>query len=211
MKLVFDFDHTLFDMMAMHTAIESEMESIGVTPVQYREAYTKVTNWKKFTVSALAQMLAKTHKIKPEEVVAALDRAAAQSKQWLFPDVIDGLQRLKADGHQLFLLSWGDTDWQMKKIEPCGIMPLFEKTLSIAEVKADYMKQWQALDGGKAVLIDDKPAELKAVEAAGNDIGCIRMRRDGAKYSDQETPQGMAEAQDMNDVISIIKQWSGRG
>lgn len=204
MKLVFDFDHTLFDMMAMHEAIESAVRQLGVSPQQYRDAYTSVTNWKKFTVSALSQALAKSAKVKPADVVEALELVAAKSGQWLYPDVKDGLAKLKAAGHELYLLSWGDTEWQMKKINRCDILPLFREVLSIAQVKADYLKAWKKTEGEKVVLIDDKPAELKAVDDTGHGIGLIRMRRPGAKYSDQETPHGMAEAKNMDDVIRIV-------
>lgn len=204
MKIIFDFDHTLFDMMAMHAAIEQAMTELGIPLTVYQDAYTRVTNWKAFTVTALAHQLARTAKVKETDVVEALDRVVKDSAKWLYPDVVDGLLKLSESGNELFLLTWGDMEWQMKKIKHCGIMPLFREVISITQIKADYLKAWQKDGGGKVMLIDDKPAELKMIEATGQDMVLVRMKRAGAKYSDQETPQGMAEAETMDDVMRLV-------
>ena len=75
--------------------------------------------------------------------------------------------------------------------------------LSVSQMKADYLKSW-APESIKVVLVDDKPAELKAVDELHLGIHLIRMRRPGAKYSDQPTPLGMAEAQNMEDVLKTV-------
>lgn len=208
MKLVFDFDHTLFDMMAMHEAIEAAVVALGIDVAAYRESYTQVTNWKAFTVAALASHLSRKTKVKESKIIEALEEVVQDSGDWLYPDVRDGLEAMRDAGHELYLLSWGDMEWQMKKIQRCSILPMFKEVLSIAQMKADYLKSWHKNGEGRVVLIDDKPAELKAVENSGQDIGLIRMRRAGAKYSDQETPQGMSEAKEMSDVLAIVTEWS---
>ncbi len=208
MKLVFDFDHTLFDMMAMHQAIEAAVLDLGIQLPTYREAYTQVTNWKVFTVASLANFLSRKTNVKEADIVLALEEVVGHSGDWLYPDVIDGLAALRDAGHELYLLSWGDMEWQMKKINRCAILPFFKEVLSIAQVKADYLKSWSGGGSPSVALIDDKPAELKLVEAGGQETRLIRMRRPGAKYSDQETPMGMAEAKDMSDVLAIVTEWS---
>lgn len=208
MKLVFDFDHTLFDMMAMHAAIEESITALGVPLAAYRDSYTQVTNWKAFTVASLAHHLSRKTKAKEGDIIAALEGVVEDSGDWLYPDVVDGLKELQAAGHELYLLSWGDMEWQMKKIKRCDIMPFFKEVLSIAQVKADYLKAWSGGGSSAVALIDDKPAELKAIEAGGQKTRLIRMRRTGAKYSDQDTPQGMAEAKDMSDVLAIVETWA---
>lgn len=210
MKLVFDFDHTIFDMMAMHVSIDEAITGLGIALPVYREAYTQVTNWKAFTVASLANFLARKTKVKESDIIDALENVVAHSGDWLYADVISGLQALKDAGHELYLLSWGDMEWQMKKINRCNILPFFKEVLSIAQVKADYLKSWSGGSSSSVALIDDKPAELKAVEAGGQETRLIRMRRAGAKYSDQETPQGMAEAKDMSDVLTIVSEWSAK-
>ncbi len=204
MKIIFDFDHTLYDMMAMHQAIEEAMAGLGISQETYYDAYTRVTNWKAFTVAALAQQLSRQAKVREQDVVDALEQVVKRSAEWLYPDVIDGLLKLSEAGHELYLLTWGDMEWQMKKIRQCDIMSLFREVISITQIKADYLKAWRQDGSERVMLIDDKPAELKMIEATGQDMELVRMRRPGAKYSDQETPQGMAEATNMDDILRFV-------
>lgn len=204
MIIIFDYDHTIFDMMAMHEEIVGAMKELGVSERAYQDAYAQVTNWKMFTPDAMAQRLHRIAGVKPPDVLDAFNSIAEHSGKYVYPDTVKGFESLKNAGHELYILSWGDKAWQMKKIKQSKLLPFCKEVLSVSQLKADYLKGW-APDGIKVVLVDDKPAELKAVDDLHLGIHLIRMRRPGAKYSDQPTPLGMAEAQNMEGVLKTVE------
>lgn len=205
MKLIFDFDHTVFDMMEMHAAIFAAMKKIGVTEEQYNAAYDQITKWKMFTTDGLANALAKTAGVNEARVIQALEGVAKETELYVYDDVPGAFQELLDSGHKISLLSWGDKDWQDLKIKHSGLMPFCEEVVSVTQVKADYIqKKYDSL--GCLVVIDDKIAELKAIQAASPEMKLIRMRREGAKYSEIETPHGIMEAKDMSEVVKILSE-----
>lgn len=203
MVIIFDYDHTVFDMMAMHDDLVKAMRDVGISERVYHDAYAQVTNWKMFTAEALSNRLNRLTGIAADKIRNALESVAGSSGKHVYPDTAAGFKALKDQGHDLYILSWGDKSWQMKKINASGLLPFCKEVLSVSQLKADYLKTWAPPDA-RIVLVDDKPAELKAVQESGQGISLIRMRRPGAKYSDQDTPDGLAEASDMQDILRMV-------
>jgi phosphoglycolate phosphatase-like HAD superfamily hydrolase len=203
MKLIFDFDHTLFDMSAMHEDIVKELEKQGVPRDKYFEQYLGVTRWKMFSVPSMAQRLLQVHRIDPKIVENIYHDTADQAELYVYDDVPATCQDLRDRGHSLYLLSWGDENWQNRKIDKSGLKPHFVETFTVPQVKADYLGGW-CDDKCNVVLIDDKPAELKAIQQQYPEFHLIRVRRANGKSSDQETPTGVFEAKTMADVARCV-------
>lgn len=203
MKLIFDFDHTVFDMSEMHLSIKDAMVKLGVKEDHYQELYNEVTHWKLFTQRALGQRIQKHYNIHSDEVVKVLDGLAKESALYIYDDVTAGFDQLKEKGHKILLLSWGSPEWQDKKIQHSGIMHHCEEVVSIPEIKAAYLKEHHP-HHECLVLIDDKPAELKAVQESEPNMKLVRIRRENGKYSDIETPPGIPEAKNMQEVVNLI-------
>lgn len=205
MKIIFDFDHTIFDMTSMHDEIMSGMESLGLSREDYRDVYSKVTQWKLFTVEDIASKINQHHGLPRENIVEVFENVANSCDLYLYDDVHQCCKSLRADGHKLYLLSWGDENWQNKKIESAKVAHHFEEIITVSQLKADCLGEWYKA-GERIVLVDDKPAELKAVQDKYPDFHLIRLRRPNGKYSDLETPPGIAEAIGMNEVINLISE-----
>ena len=205
MKLIFDFDHTVYDMTAMHQSIVGAMKQLGIEEEEYQRCYHQVTNWKLFTVDAISQRLHRVCGAHPDEVTKAFHSVAQDAELYVYDDVIEHFKLFKDRGHRLSLLSWGDKDWQHTKIQHSGLMEHCEDIITVHELKADYFQSHYP-DHECLVLIDDKPAELKAVQDVKSDMKMIRLRRDNGKYSDIDTPMGIPEARSMAEVADLIKQ-----
>ncbi len=205
MKLIFDFDHTIFNMMEMHQSMQEAMEKLGISKEDYQDAYDQSTKWKMFSTKRLAEVLSSRHDVTERQVVEALESLAKESELYLYDDVQESFIKMKESGHRLSLLSWGDENWQGLKIAHSGVRPHCEDVVSVTEVKADYLQK-KYKEAGCLVVIDDKPAVLKAIEVASPEIKLIRMRREGAKYSDIDTPPSIPEAKNMEEVVQIISE-----
>jgi hypothetical protein len=205
MKLIFDFDHTIFDMTSMHDAIMDSMASIGISKETYLDAYQMETNWKAFTVSGVASRLEKMAKADPEKVHRAYHKVAEVADLFVYDDVLGSFQDLRDDGHVISLLSWGDQEWQNKKIHHSGLKDEFEEVITVNQLKADYLGDWCKGEKYEVVVIDDKPAELKAIQQKHPEFHLVRLRRENGKYTDQDTPEGIHEAKDMKQVVDLVQ------
>lgn len=206
MIIVFDFDHTIFDMMAMHEALYSAIRKLGVSRADYDDAYLAVTHWKMFTPSALAQRLQKANKVSAEKTLQAMQSVAERSREFLYEDTTEAMRRLKEAGHELYILTWGDEAWQGAKVKHSGLMPYCKEAFCLSQAKQDFLKGWAMAHPG-AVLVDDKPAEIRSVSDMKVPMRFVRMRRTNAKYADQDTPAGVAEVRDMQEVMALISKW----
>ena len=86
MKIIFDFDHTIFDTSSMHEDIVVAMEVLGIPEDRYKIAYDEVTNWKMFSLDSLANHLEKNHSVERTEVVDALYNIADRSELYVYED-----------------------------------------------------------------------------------------------------------------------------
>src|SRR5690606_5569171 len=108
MRIILDFDHTLFDMQRMHQELIGALERISIPEKMYKEAYSLETHWKVFTVQGFANRLASKSGIAQEIIEKTLWDVAKSSGHCLYPDVMEVCKELKSAGHTLILLSWGD-------------------------------------------------------------------------------------------------------
>lgn len=204
MKIIFDFDHTVFNMSLMHEQIIEVLEMIGVSREEYLSIYEDVTRWRLFTVKALAQRIERRKGIDRSEIISALETVVEESAKYVYDDVIQSMKHLKEEGHKIFLLSWGDPSWQEKKLKHSGLAEYVDEAVCVAQMKADYLKQMKR-DDEILVMVDDKPAEISAIAEEHPDISCIRIKRKDSKYADQPTPAGIPEASDMRAVMNFIR------
>lgn len=204
MKLIFDFDHTVFDMTEMHKSLKDSVVGLGVSKEHYQDAYNDVTQWKMFTLSDFSQRISRDAGVDAQQIERAFDSVAKESFLYIYDDVESHFERLKTAGHKIYLLSWGDADWQEKKIKESGLMKHCEEVVSIPEIKASYIREKHP-ESDCLVLIDDRPAELKAVLKHEPHMKVIRVRRENGKYSDIQTPHGIPEATNMAEVFTLIE------
>lgn len=204
MKIIFDLDHTLYNMSEMHKALIEEVCKLGITEEQYNYAYDDVTRWKQFTVEAFAQRLNKMYGLDINKVKKALHKVVDCADLFMYEDSINVLGQLKEKGHELHLLSFGDKEWQQKKVDKCEINHLFVNVVIGMEEKNDYKFKFSKDE--EVVVIDDMPNELELWREVIPEIKCIRLRRENGKYSDVETPFGMHEAINLKDVCKIISE-----
>lgn len=205
MKIIFDFDHTVFNTLSMHEDIIVAMETLGVSEEKYQRVYEDVTYWKMFNVDAFANRLERLFAVSSEDVVQALSKITDRSELYVYDDVKDNAKELISAGHEMYLLSWGDEEWEKNKIDNSGISSYFKKVVTVSKVKVGYLGEWCCGNTG-IVLINDKPAELKVIKEMHSNFNLIRLKRPGGKFSDQPTPDGVMEAKSMAEVVKLIEK-----
>lgn len=100
-------------------------------------------------------------------------------KKFIFPDVIKFLKTFKKDNN-LILLSWGNEQFQKRKIYGLGqeFVSLFDKIITGPTEKAKVLKKiLKSYKSRPVVFIDDKVKELQSIENDFKDVILIRINR----------------------------------
>lgn len=135
---VIDFDDTLFN---THDFKKSRIESLlkaGVSENDYQETYVEAS--KKNDLSSYlnerhAELLTFRGYSK-EKVLAALQETTGERlREFLFPDTVTFMQKLKETGQSLVLLSLGEASFQELKVKGSGIHEYFDRMFMVQDSK----------------------------------------------------------------------------
>ncbi|HVY72584.1 MAG TPA: HAD family hydrolase [Candidatus Paceibacterota bacterium] len=112
---------------------------------------------------------------------------------YVYEDVVPTLERARANGWEVALLSWGDLEWQMHKVRACGLLPYFEGRIHISEYPGEkdrFIKQHSG-PNDTIIFVDDKSMELDAVHNADLPVTTWQINRPSTtslEYAKGATP-----------------------
>ncbi len=93
------------------------------------------------------------------------DAVLSGMAQFVFDDALPVLERLKADGWRLALLTKGDPAWQERKAAESGLLGFFDFTLFTREPKVECLEAFARWPGPLVFVNDDGP-EIDALASA---------------------------------------------
>jgi len=135
-----------------------------------------------------------------EEMKRILRESFTDLRRYLFSDVLPFLGTAQERGIRLYLLSFGDPDWQRYKVRGSGIEAYFDGIFFTAQEggKANVILE-QTRSHQKAVMVDNNPSELDLIREAAPDIAtyCInRVPRELVVPADEISRLRFLEARD---------------
>jgi len=162
-----DFDHTIFHTdQFFHVDARNSFLNLGIDALCWEQAYAAVrpTGYtiKKHLEAIIRQ--SGTH-LPLGKMQNMLQTKFSDLKKYLFPDVIPFLHSAKEKGISLYLLSFGDAQWQSYKVAHCGINDYFDDIIFTARegAKADVVKE-KTKKVGRVIVVDNDPRELDAIK-----------------------------------------------
>lgn len=103
---------------------------------------------------------------------------------YLYSDSIPFLEQAIQSGWEVIIVTFGDQDWQAKKLQALKhYLPTEVKTLISPSKKINHITH---LITGRVILIDDKAEEIDAIKQAFPKVAAYWMRRPEGKYRDEE-------------------------
>jgi len=129
---------------------------------------------------------------RPDDV---LERMA----DFVFPSAETVLKRLGSQGWTLALLTFGDPDWQARKLSRSGLLPYFDHVLYTSvpkETRLAELRVWPA----PLVFVDDHGGELEALKRALPEARLIAVR--GLKPAPLDP--GIPVCDDLEGVYGIL-------
>lgn len=190
MKIFFDFDDTLFDTRAFAESIQSIFEKYGISKELFWSSYQDMKGafligWC-YSPEIQIQRLRQDHSFDAKQLHRELDRLISETKKFLFSDTEEFLSLFKKKGYILYILSFGDYDFQMKKIRGTGINKLIEKIIITKVDKAIALREEIANDSDTVWFVDDKIKFIEGIKNVFPEAKTVLMRRVG-RY-DQDEP-----------------------
>lgn len=162
MTIILDFDDVLFDTARFKKTLARILKK------------HKIDFWKTYKKTKGTKGI---YKISVKNIEQDIDKI--NFKEFLFPDVIKFLKTLRKS-NDLILLSWGNEQFQKRKIYGLGqeFVSLFDKIITGPTEKAKVFKKiLKSYKSRPVVFIDDKAKELQGIKDNFEDVILIKIDR----------------------------------
>ena len=206
---IIDFDDTLFNTEAFKLAKLEAAMHLGISEKVFWEAYHAPRENDEgayvYTSELHAKELAKRG-FDEIGVLSVLKKVDAQIAQFVFPDTIDFLIKMKSLKKPMVLLSLGSPEYIRKKVAGAGIEKYFDKIIVVDKTKTealgDLLKESENQD---IWLVNDKPNESMQLKQQFPDINFILKK--SKKYSDEEyVKSGIPSFSSLHEIYEFIRK-----
>ncbi len=188
-----DFDHTLFHTdQFFHVDVRDAFLRLGIDAAHWEQSYAAV--WPTgYTLEKHVEEASRRsgNRLPLEEMKRILQDSFSDLRPYLFPDVLPFLQEAKKKNAHLYLLSFGQQEWQRYKVFASDLSHYFYEMFFTAtkDGKSRLVQERVKRDPQTAVLVvDNNPAELDAIRDLAPQIRtyCIDRVPHGARYPTDE-------------------------
>lgn len=191
MKIIFDFDHTLFSTSRLHEFNKDRFKKLGVSEELFLAAFKKSKNsknvdsgyyrpWRHFKLIAKSDPWISKRKLEEE-----FRKVLRLGPKFLYADTLPFLRKFKKK-FRLIIVSYGDKKFQSEKIIGAGIKKYFWKifiTQDTGKIKPlkGFLKKNE-----KAIFVDDNPAAFSPIKKTFPQIITVRINRGEGRYREAE-------------------------
>lgn len=187
MKIILDFDYTLFDTSRLKQAVESVFLKHGVSRDVFlrtsEESKGEGYHWKPERQFAI---LKSRGVLNVESIKGDFEKVLHESHVFLYEDTLPFLEKISRD-NSLALLTHGEDSFQNAKLAGCGSATKhFEKVVITQNIYKD--KEANDLSGGaNSLFVDDNPGALSATKKYAPHIVTVRIKRGEGPYEHEPT------------------------
>lgn len=171
MKIYLDFDGTLFNTDKFYQDYLKLLQEYNIDELTINNIRPKLFKSSLFNLDILTNYLVKEYNL-DNNILARVNNLYNSS--YVFKDVIPFLE--KYNNLEINLLTYGDYNYQLKKIEGSNLKKYFKNIII-----TDKDKSKLNLDYQTNLFIDNNPSEIKKFLEVSNQV--IRIRREEDKYS----------------------------
>ncbi len=157
MNFYLDFDYTLFDTYAFRKELYKILKRNGLSKdclaLTSEEEEHELLN-----VRNVFKHLSEKENLPLDNFIVPLEKLYKKSYKYLYKDVVKFIRVLKAEGHFVNILTWGNEEYQKEKIVASRI---YEKVDHI--ICTEKLKYKLDLDYENGIFIDDSIRDLKGL------------------------------------------------
>ncbi|MBI2410516.1 MAG: HAD family hydrolase [Candidatus Kerfeldbacteria bacterium] len=173
MQLIIDFDYTLFDTECLRRKL---VAALHVSEDEYRKAEAELKKTQLYTLEAHMQLLAGYPLQKAYHIVD-------DAQDCVYPDAIAFLEQITVEkGKRIMLFSFGNPQWQRRKIDGSGLVHFFDDIVLVDTAKELHIEQLNIASGSDTLYISDRGSEIDRMKQVLPSIQTIWIRRSGNPY-----------------------------
>lgn len=206
MKIVLDFDDTIFNTHQMMGEFVKIAQKAGFTENEFWTAYQKCKGKVgDFDVEIITDFLFENStkllpSLKKEEVQKEIDLVLSKANSFVYPDFFDFVESF--DKKDLVLLSYGTTEFHKSKIQNSKVKNFFNEIIITEGEKSEKLKTIEKNEN--IFFIDDKANQIDQVKTALPYIIVMRMIRRQDEQTREESKLADYVVKDLDEAKKII-------
>ncbi|MFA5871994.1 MAG: HAD family hydrolase [Parcubacteria group bacterium] len=206
MKIILDFDDVLFNTKAFKRDLINVFKKNGVSEKDFLATYKDypVITKKgilKYDPFWQIKILGERRGIDVVKTRQDMLEFLNNCPQYVFRDATGFLKKFSKN--KLYLVSYGHTGFQDKKIEQSGLGGFFGKIVVTDKMKAAVMRRF-IRKGKDMVFIDDRVDQINAVKKYFPNSLTFLLKRKERRYDDKKTKYVDYEIKCLKDAVKII-------
>ena len=152
------------------------------------------------------EYLTKHYDIDPQCLLDHGDEFLSRSREYLFSDVLEFLSWAQEHKANLFLVSYGTSSFQEKKVIYSQVETMFSQCSVGDENKGDVVSRiLEKMPDEASWFVDDKISFIHDVKKKNPQVKTILLKRKEARYNENTDEMCDFEAKDLEEVKEIIK------
>jgi FMN phosphatase YigB (HAD superfamily) len=208
MKIILDFDDVLFNTKAFKRGLISVFKKNGVSEKDFLATYKDYPTLTKkgllkYDPFRQIKILGERRGINTAKTRRDMLNFLEGCCRHVFKDVAGFLDQFPKN--KLFLVSYGHTGFQDKKIEKCGIGKRFKKIMVTDKMKAAAMARFLKREE-EIVFIDDRVGQINEVKKYFPNSVTFLLKRKEGRYRDKATNYVNYEVNNLKEILKILKK-----
>lgn len=176
-KLFIDFDKTLFDTGQVKQRLDRIFGQFGFSQDEIEQTYLAESLDGKFNPYGQIEKLAKIRQFNTQTAEMKTKSMIFDANSMLYSDSAPFIENIDKDKYEVNLLSFGDVQFQSKKVEHSGLADLFDNCYYTDIEKYKYLEDLVDKDE-YFIVIDDREEALEKISAKFPKSFMILITRD---------------------------------
>jgi len=216
MKIFIDFDDVIFNTKKFKKdLLEKVFIKNGATKEDFSRTYhcffvINKKNGKYYDPKKQIKALKKLENVEGEKLEKDFYRFIKDLKRYVFKDVLAFLEKITE--HEVFLISYGDPEFQKMKVKGSDVSDFFKKIILGKFNKIDFINniidKSRISSKEQTILIDDLPKNLKKKGKFKARIKTFHLRRSEGRYGDLDCEDVDFEVKNLKEAEKIINSLS---
>ena len=181
MNYYLDFDYTLFDAHAFRKELYKIFDKNGFDKTYLPlTPETKMNAQKLLNIKEIFKSLSKERNIPIENFLVPLKELYARCDEFVYGDTIEFLKYLKSNNHKIYILTWGEKEYQKEKLTASKLDKYIDDV-----IYTEKLKYTLDIDYANGIFIDDSIRDLKGLYKQ-NAKRVFRIKRPYGKNSNKK-------------------------
>ncbi|MBP9731988.1 MAG: HAD family hydrolase [Candidatus Magasanikbacteria bacterium] len=207
---VIDFDDTLFNTHAFKQARIADLVATGVSEKDYQETYLeamKKNDLFSYSNERHAELLALRGYTKEKVFAALQETTGSRLREFLFPDTVEFVRKLKDTGSAVVLLSLGEASFQELKVKGSGIADYFDRMFMVQESKEFIIQELIAVGEKEEEMwfINDKVGETLLIKNRFPNLQAV-LRKSESIREEEYVQSNLPYFKTLTEIYGYIEQ-----